>query len=82
VYGIWGLFALSLFDPLQIAKIGGVLANLALGFTALHTLYLNRTLLPEVLKPSLFMQLGLVACGVTFLAISAAALMNLLGVGA
>jgi hypothetical protein len=79
-YGIWGLFALALFDPLQIAKIGGVLANMALGFTALHTLHLNRTFLPGVLRPSLFVQLGLVVCGATFLAISVVGLMGLFGV--
>ncbi len=77
MYGIWGFFALALFDPLQIAKIGGVLANLALGFTALHTLYLNRTFLPKVLRPSLWMQMGLVACGMTFLSISVVGLMGL-----
>ena len=71
LYGIWGLFALSLFDPLQIAKLGAGLGNVALGATALHTLYVNRTLLPREIRPGWFMQLGLFCCGVCFLGISA-----------
>ncbi len=74
VYGSWGLFALSLFDPLQIAKIGAGLGNVALGMCALHTLYVNRTLLPPELRPGWFRQFGLLCCGLIFLGISAIAL--------
>lgn len=70
VFGIWGLFALSLLDPLQIAKLGACLGNVALGATALHTLYVNRTLLPRETRPGWFQQLGLLACGVCFLGIT------------
>ncbi len=70
LYGAWGLFALSLFDPLQIAKIGAGLANVALGASALHTFYVNRTLLPKELQPGWFRQTGLLACGIIFLGIS------------
>ena len=42
-YGLWGLVALTLFDPLQIAKIGTVLMNVALGWSAIHAVYVNRT---------------------------------------
>src|SRR5262249_40122731 len=58
IYGIWGVITLALFDPLMTAKIGAVLGNVALGFTALHTLYVNRTFLPKPLRPNWFMQLG------------------------
>ena len=68
-YGAWGLVALSLFDPLQLATIGAVLGNVALGFTSFHTLYVNRTLLPKALRPNWFMQLGLFVCGIFFIAI-------------
>ena len=71
VYGVWGLFALSLFDPLQIAKIGAGLGNIALGASALHTWYVNRTLLPRELRPSWFRQFGLLCCGFAFLGIIA-----------
>ena len=58
-------------SPLQIAIVGPVLGNVALGFSAFHTLAVNRRLLPEALRPNLFMQLGLVACGVFFIGITA-----------
>jgi hypothetical protein len=71
IYAVWGLVALTYFSPLQIAKIGAVLMNVALGFSALHTLYVNRTLLPPELRPSWFMQIGTIFCGIFFLLISA-----------
>ncbi len=70
-FAVWGLIALTLFNPLQIAKIGAVLGNVALGFSAFHTLYVNSTLLPRELRPNLLMRAGLVACGVFFLTITA-----------
>lgn len=70
IYGVWGLAALTFLDPLQIAMVGAILGNVALGFSAFHTLAVNRTLLPKPLRPSLFMQLGLFACGAYFLVIT------------
>ena len=70
IYGCCGLIALTFLDPLQIAKIGAGLGNVALGVSALHTFYVNRTLLPRELQPSLFMQVGLISCGVASLSIS------------
>jgi hypothetical protein len=70
MYGVWGLIALTLFDPLQIAKIAGVLMNIALGWSALHSVYVNRMLLPRELQSPLVMQLGTLACGVFFITIS------------
>ncbi|MFO1019464.1 MAG: Nramp family divalent metal transporter [Planctomycetales bacterium] len=67
---VWGMIALTLFDPLQIAKITGILGNIALGFTALHALYVNRTLLPPELRPGFISQLGTIFCGVFFFLIS------------
>jgi hypothetical protein len=69
-YAVWGLFALWKLNPLQILTIAGVLMNVALGFTAWHTLYVNRTLLPPALRPGWFNQAGLVLCGVFVLGIS------------
>jgi hypothetical protein len=70
VYGMWGLVALTLFDPLQIAKIAAVLMNVALGWSALHAVYVNRMLLPRELQSPILMQLGTILCGVFFLGIS------------
>ena len=65
--------------PLEILKIGGVLMNFALGGSALHALYINRTLLPRELRPNWFMQLGIIICGLFFFAISGIVLVNLVG---
>jgi hypothetical protein len=77
LYAVWGLFALWLLNPLVILKIAGVLMNVALGFSALHTLYVNRTLLPRELRPGWFMQAGLLGCGAFFLGISVLVLCTL-----
>ena len=44
----------------QIAKIGAVLGNVALGVSSLQALYVNRRLLPPRLRPHPLMQTG---CG-------------------
>lgn len=73
-YGLWGLLALRLTpNPLVLAMATAVLMNLALGFSALHTLYVNRTLLPPPLRPRWWIQLGLVLCSLYYLGISAVA---------
>ncbi|MBI3465272.1 MAG: Nramp family divalent metal transporter [Planctomycetes bacterium] len=70
-YGVWGaIVILARFSPLLIATVGAGLQNVAIGVASLHTLYVNRTLLPRELRPGWFMQLGLVFCGIVFLGIS------------
>jgi hypothetical protein len=76
-YGVWGLFVLWLLPALQIAKIGAVLGNVALGVSSLQALYVNRRLLPPSLRPRLFLQLGVALCGVFFLGISIAVIATL-----
>lgn len=77
-YAVWGMIALSAFTPLAVAKIGSVLMNVALGFCSLHTLYVNRTLLPPQLRPNLFMQVGLTFAGLFYLGISVVVLWTIL----
>jgi hypothetical protein len=79
LYACWGLVALWLFDPLIILQIAGVLMNLAMGFSALHTLYVNRTLLPRELRPSWFMQAGLIFCGLFFIGVTVMVLLSTWG---
>lgn len=69
-YAAWGMIALTLFDPLEIAKLSAVLMNIALGWSALHSVYVNRSLLPAENRSSLVMEVGAIVCGVFFLAIS------------
>ena len=76
-YIIWGTFALTLFDPLTLAKYGAGIGNLALGVSAVHTLYVNRKFLPPEMRPGWFMQLGLAMCAIAFLSIAALGLPQL-----
>ena len=79
VYGTWGLVMLTLFDPLDLAKFGAVIGNIALGSTSLLALYANRTLLPKEARPNWFLQLGVVACGLFFLSLSAVVFLTFRG---
>lgn len=71
VYCLWGLTALSITpNPLVLAIATGVMWNFALGFSALHTLWVMHRLLPAPLRPHWLQSLGLVACAVFYLGIS------------
>jgi hypothetical protein len=71
VYCLWGLTALSITpNPLVLAIATGVMWNFALGFSALHTLWVMHRLLPEPLRPHWLQSLGLIACAVFYLGIS------------
>jgi hypothetical protein len=77
VYAVWGLVILWLLPALRIAEIGAVLGNLALGFSTLQALHVNRQLLPPALRPGLLQQLGTAVCGLFFLGISIAVIFTL-----
>ncbi|MDA0660806.1 MAG: Nramp family divalent metal transporter, partial [Planctomycetota bacterium] len=69
-YAIWGIFVLTIFRPLMLVKISGALGNLAIGFAMLHTIYVNRTLLPRALRPYWFVEVGMFLGSMFFLGIS------------
>ena len=74
VYGVWGLLALRLTpNPLVLAVATAVLMNFGLAFSSLHTLWVNRTLLPRPLRPPLWVQAGMVVCALFYAGISAIA---------
>jgi hypothetical protein len=77
LYAVWGLFVLWRLPALDIAKIGAVLGNIALGFSALHALYVNRTLLPKPLRPHWVLQIGVFLCGLFFIGISLVVIVDL-----
>ncbi len=77
MYAVLGFVILWFFPAFQIAKIGVILGNLALGFSTLQALYVNRTLLPPALRPGAFLQAGTACCGFFFLAISLAVMFTL-----
>ncbi len=71
LYCLWGLLALRLTpSPLVLAVASGVMMNFALGFSALHTLYVNLRLLPPALRPGRLLRAGLLACAAFYLSIS------------
>jgi hypothetical protein len=75
LYAVWGLIALKLTpNPLVLAISSGVLMNFALGFSALHTLYVSQVLVPKPLRAGWLMRAGLVACAIFYISISAIAL--------
>lgn len=76
-YGVWGFFTLSLFEPMVILKIAGVLMNVSLGIASWHTLYANLSLLPRELRPNWLMRLGTFACGAFFLGVSVVVIASL-----
>jgi hypothetical protein len=73
-YGICGLLILTVLPAMQIAIISTILQNIALGSTALISVYVNRLLLPKELHPGVFHEIGVVLCGIFFLSISTALL--------
>jgi hypothetical protein len=76
-YAVWGsIVILAKFSPLFIATMGAAWQGFALGVAALHTLYVNRTLLPREIRPNWFMQLGLLFCSAVFLGMSALAVLT------
>ena len=70
---------LTLFDPLDLAKFGAVIGTISLGSTSLLALYANKTLLPKGMRPSWFLQLGVVCAGLFFLSLSVVVLLTFRG---
>jgi hypothetical protein len=74
VYCAWGLLALRITpNPLLLAMATGVIMNFALAFSALHTLHVLTTLLPQELRPGWLMRSGLLACAAFYFSVSACA---------
>jgi hypothetical protein len=75
IYGVWGLIALRVTpSPLVLAIATGVMVNFAFAFSALHTLWVTVTLLPEPLRPGWLLRIGLVCSAVFYSGISLIAL--------
>lgn len=67
VYLVFGLIMLTLVPGDKLLKIAtGILYNYALGFSCLHVLVINLTLLPRELQPGWFPRIGLVLGGIFF----------------
>jgi hypothetical protein len=69
-YVTWGVCAYTFFPNLSASTmlvIAGNMANLTISMTILQTLYVNRTFLPESMRPSLAKQAALLLSAAFFL---------------
>jgi hypothetical protein len=74
-YFVWCLSTLYLFGaygtPRLMTLVIANLGNLALGITSFHILWINCRWLPPEIRPAWYQRLGLIACGVLYLALTA-----------
>jgi hypothetical protein len=71
-YAVFGTTILILFpNGGTLVQIATMIYNYALGFSCLHTLYLNTALLPRELRPGWFIRIALSLSGLFFLAVAA-----------
>ena len=61
-----GALALLLGDPLRLILIGANVGAVGVVVLSAHTLVANRALLPRALRPALWREAGVVACGLFF----------------
>jgi uncharacterized protein YhhL (DUF1145 family) len=78
-FGVWGCVALNLAQPLTLLVIGANIAALNLVVLSLHTLALNRRMLPPELRPSLPRQAALLLCALFYGAFALATASKALG---
>jgi hypothetical protein len=62
IYILWGVIALYLAKPFFMILVSATVGGYLLVITSLHTLYVNRKFLPKEIQPSIWRQIGLVAC--------------------
>jgi hypothetical protein len=74
VFTLCGCLALSLADPLRLILIGANVAAVNFAILSLHTLWVNRALLPRELRPSLWREAAVLACALFFAGLVAMAL--------
>ena len=69
-YALFGFIMLGFFKPDTLLKIATTIYNYALGISCLHTVYVNRSLLPKKLQPRKAVWVSLVLFGIFFLFIA------------
>ncbi len=74
VFAVWVCIGLNLAPPLVLLTLSANVAAVILTALSLHTLYVNRRLLPPAVRPSLGRQLGLVGCAIFYALLAAGAL--------
>jgi len=71
-----GCLAMTLADPLLLIVISASVAAFNFVVLSLHTLWVNRTLLPRALRPTLWRELAVLACALFFAALLARAILS------
>jgi len=79
VYAIFGLIMLVSIKPATLLIIATTIYNYALGISCLHTVYVNRSLLPRQLQARTGMQIALLLAGLFFLFIGCVSSLKQLG---
>ncbi len=67
---------LSFNEPTQLLLLAGMVYNFALGFSSLHTVFVNKILLPKELRPGLFPPVRCTLAGCFFLFIGTVATLH------
>ena len=78
-YASFGFVMLGFFKPDTLLKIATTIYNYALGISCLHTVYVNRSLLPSKLQPRRSVWIALVLFGIFFLFIALVSTLKQLG---
>jgi hypothetical protein len=70
-YVLWSFIAATIFlnfgnAPTVMVTVIANLNNVALGLTAFHVLWINKTFLPKELQPRWYNQLGISLCGIFY----------------
>jgi hypothetical protein len=76
VLTLFGLVMLSLNEPTRLLLLAGMIYNFALGFSCLHTIFVNKLLLPKELRPGPFVTTALTLSGCFFLFIGTVATLH------
>lgn len=76
MYVAWSYFMATIFlkfgdAPAVMVTIIANFNNIAIGFTAFHILWINRTYLPQAIRPKWYQQLGIAGCGIFYLGLAA-----------
>lgn len=71
MFALMGCLVLPLAEPIGLILIGANLAAVNFVILAFHTLWANRRLLPRELRPALWREVAVAACGLFFAALVA-----------
>lgn len=77
-FAIWGCIALNLARPLTLIIIGANAAGVVFVFQSVHTVVVNRKVLPRELRPALWREVCLIFCTLFYGAFVAAAVWGLI----